>query len=192
MKMMVFAAPSGSGKTTIVRHLLDHFEEVDFSISATTRNKRAYEGHGKDYYFLTEDIFRDKIESNEFIEWVEVYQGRFYGTLKSEVERLWNEGKCVLFDIDVLGAMKIKEKYGNQCLAVFIKPPGIESLLERLRKRNTESEETLKTRRERFEKELAFEDQFDVVLVNDDLQMALHKAEQIVIDFLGLDQSNKV
>jgi guanylate kinase len=188
-KMMVFAAPSGSGKTTIVRHLLEKYDELAFSISATTREKRAYEVDGRDYYFLSQDKFREKIKNNDFVEWVEVYEGRYYGTLRSEVERLWKEGKSVLFDIDVVGAMKIKEKYGDSCLAVFVKPPDIETLIERLRKRKTETEDTLKTRRERFEKELAFEDRFDRVLINDDLMLALEEAEHMVREFLRLDQN---
>ena len=183
-KMMVFAAPSGSGKTTIVRHLLNSFDELAFSISATTREKRDYEIDGKDYYFLTEKEFKKQIDDNAFVEWVEVYSGRYYGTLKKEVERLWENGKCVLFDIDVIGAMKIKEQFGDQCLAVFVRPPGIDALLDRLRKRNTETEETLNIRRKRFEKELEYESKFDISLINDDLTEAFQEAENIVKDII--------
>ena len=186
-KMMVFAAPSGSGKTTIVRHLLDCFDQLAFSISATTRRKRDYEVDGKDYYFLSEDEFSQRIANGAFVEWVEVYPGRYYGTLKEEVERLWKAGKCILFDIDVIGAMEIKEKYGDRCLAVFVKPPGIEALIDRLRKRKTESEETLQIRKERFREELRFEEKFDRVLINDQLEVALEEAERMVRGFLFED-----
>lgn len=190
-KMIVFAAPSGSGKTTIVRHLLEKFDELAFSISATTREKRNYETDGHDYYFLSETEFLDRIEKGSFVEWVEVYKGRYYGTLVEEVERLWKEGKCVLFDIDVVGAMHIKEKFGDQCLAVFVKPPGIDTLIHRLRKRKTETEESLKTRRERFDRELTFESRFDCVVINDELDIALNKAEQLTSDFLAQDFHQK-
>jgi len=188
---MVFAAPSGSGKTTIVRHLLSHFEELAFSISATTREKREYERDGKDYYFLSGEEFKEKIEKDAFVEYVEVYEGRFYGTLKKEVDRLWAEEKCVMFDIDVIGAMQIKEKYGEQCLTVFVKPPSIESLIDRLKKRKTETEESLNTRRERFKDELEFESKFDMVLINDDLENAFNEAEQITREFIKSDLTDK-
>lgn len=190
-KMLVFAAPSGSGKTTIVRHLLDKYEQVAFSVSATTRPIRYYEEQGKDYYFLSNEDFRDKIENNAFVEWVEVYEGRFYGTLKAEVERLWKEGKYVLFDIDVVGAMKIKEHYGEKCLSVFIKPPGIKALIERLKNRKTESEESLKIRKERFKKELEFENRFDEVIINDELAVALERAEALTESFLEIQKPRK-
>lgn len=188
-KMMVFAAPSGSGKTTIVHHLLTHFEELAFSISATTRERRDYETDGEDYYFLSEPEFRARIDRGEFVEWVEVYPGRFYGTLKREIERLWAQRKCVLFDIDVVGAMQIKEKYGDHCLSVFVQPPSIDILIDRLRKRKTETEQTLKTRRDRFEEELNYASKFDRILINDKLDRALKEAERLTIDFLDMDMN---
>jgi guanylate kinase len=190
-KMMVFAAPSGSGKTTIVRHLLDKFEELAFSISATTRPIRDYEIDGHDYYFLSVEEFRKRIETGAFVEWVEVYEGRYYGTLVEEVERLWAKGKYVLFDIDVLGARQIKEKYGDQCLLVFVKPPSVEALIDRLEKRKTETEATLQIRKERFHKELGYEVYFDRVLINDQLHIALEEAEQLTREFLGLVENHK-
>jgi len=182
-KMMVFTAPSGSGKTTIVRHLLKLFDQPEFSISATTRSKRDHETDGKDYYFLTVEAFREKIEQEAFVEWEEVYPGRFYGTLKSEVERIWKEGKFVLFDVDVLGAGSIKKMYGKKCLAVFVKPPSMETLVERLKARRTETPETLEIRKARFLKELEHESYFDVVLINDQLANALADAETLVRNF---------
>ncbi|HAQ37422.1 MAG TPA: guanylate kinase [Saprospirales bacterium] len=186
-KMMVFTAPSGSGKTTIVRHLLEKFEQLEFSISATTRSKRDHETDGKDYYFLTVEAFKEKIDQEAFVEWEEVYPGRFYGTLKSEVERIWNEGKFVLFDVDVLGAGSIKKMYGEKCMAVFVKPPSIEILAERLKARKTETPETLEIRKARFLKELQHESNFDVVLINDQLVDALADAETLVRNFFKLN-----
>lgn len=190
-KMVVFAAPSGSGKTTIVRHLLDEYEQLAFSVSATTRPIRYYEEDGIDYYFLSNENFRCKIENKAFVEWVEVYEGRFYGTLKEEIERLWKEGKYVLFDIDVVGAMKIKEHYGEKCLAVFVKPPSIQTLIERLKKRKTESEASLNIRKERFKKELEFESRFDEVIINDELAIALERAEALTESFLEIQKPAK-
>ena len=187
-KMMVFAAPSGSGKTTIVRHLLETFDELAFSISATTREKRGYEVDGRDYYFLNEDEFKRRIKEDEFVEWEEVYEGRYYGTLRTEVERLWKEGKFILFDIDVKGAMDIKKQFGDKCLAVFVKPPSIEALIDRLEKRGTESAETLNTRIARFKEELEHEKYFDKTLINDNLLIALQKAEKLSCDFLGIER----
>jgi len=186
-KMMVFTAPSGSGKTTIVRHMLKLFNQLEFSISATTRGIRAHETDGKDYYFLTTEAFKLKIEQGQFVEWEEVYPGRFYGTLKSEVERIWQQGKYVLFDVDVLGATSIKKMYGEKCLAVFVKPPSAEVLVERLKARKTETQETLEIRKARFLIELEFESNFDVVVINDKLEDALAEAEAIVRNFFGFN-----
>lgn len=183
-KLIVVAAPSGAGKTTIVRHLLKHFDMLAFSVSAATRAQRPHEIHGKDYYFITSEDFRQKIENEEFLEWQEVYAGQFYGTLKSEITRLWGEGKVVIFDIDVQGALNIKKIYPKETLLVFVKPPSKEILLQRLRDRNTESEESLKKRIEKASFELSFEDKFDVVLVNDELEACLKRAEKIVIDYI--------
>jgi guanylate kinase len=186
-RMMVFTAPSGSGKTTIVRHLLRRFDQLSFSVSATTRNKRDHETDGKDYYFLSVEEFQQKITEDQFVEWEEVYPGRYYGTLKSEVDRIWKEGKFVLFDVDVLGANSIKKIYGDKCLAVFVKPPSLDALITRLKSRNTETPETLEIRKARFIKELEHESNFDVVLINDQLERAFEEAEALARKFFGLN-----
>lgn len=183
-KLIVVAAPSGAGKTTIVRHLLKTYDLLAFSVSAATREQRPHEIHGKDYYFITSEDFREKINNEAFLEWQEVYAGQFYGTLKSEIARLWGAGKVVVFDIDVQGALNIKKTYPEETLLVFVKPPSKDILLQRLRDRNTESEESLKKRIEKASYELSFEDKFDVVLVNDDLETCLKKAEKIVEDYI--------
>lgn len=183
-KMIAFAAPSGAGKSTVVRHLLHKYKDLAFSVSATTRAPRPGEENGVQYYFLSPEDFREKIEKDEFVEWEEVYQDLFYGTLKSEVQRLWDAGKYIVFDIDVKGALNLKKQYGDRCLTVFIKPPSLEALLERLRNRQTESEESIETRRARFEEETSYENTFDSVLVNDVLEHTLREAEQIVEIFI--------
>lgn len=185
-KHLVFTAPSGAGKTTIVKHLLKHFEALDFSVSATTRSKRDHEIDGKDYYFLSKDTFERKLKNNEFIEYEEVYKGQYYGTLFSEVERIEKKGKHIVFDIDVKGAVSIKEAFGDRVLTVFIKPPSFEILKQRLINRNTESEEALATRIARMKEELTYESKFDQVLVNDLLEVTLEEAEHIVFNFLSL------
>ena len=187
-KHLVFTAPSGAGKTTIVRHLLSHFDELDFSVSATTRSKRAHEVDGKDYYFLSKDSFERKLKKNEFVEYEEVYKGQYYGTLFSEVERIEKNGKHIVFDIDVKGAVSIKEAFGDRVLTVFVKPPSFKVLKQRLIDRNTESEEALKTRIARMKEELTYESKFDRVLVNDLLEVTLEEAELIVSNFLSLEQ----
>ncbi len=183
-KMLVFTAPSGAGKTTIVRHLLGTFDFLDFSVSVTTRKKRRYEKHGRDYYFVTTDEFKSLRRRRKLVEWEEVYEDQFYGTLKSEIERIWDTGKNVVFDIDVRGARSIKKKYGKQCLAVFIRPPSLEILIERLKNRKTETEASLKKRIRRVKREMKYLDKFDTTLLNDDLDTALKGAETIVKDFL--------
>jgi len=183
-KMFIFTAPSGAGKTTIVRHLLETYNFLDFSVSATTREKRAHETHGKDYYFLTPEEFREKINAGEFIEWEEVYEDQYYGTLKSEVDRVWETGKAIVFDIEVKGATNIKKMYGDDCLATFIKPPSLEILIQRLTDRNTESASSLKKRIARVKREMTYQDTFDAVLVNDLLEVALKEAEFIVETFM--------
>lgn len=185
-RMMVFAAPSGSGKTTIVRHLLKTYDCLGFSVSATTREQRSYEKDGIDYYFLSIGEFMEKVSRNEFVEWEEVYKNRYYGTLRAEIERMWDEGKHILFDIDVKGAMDIKKEFGEKCLSVFIKPPSTEALIERLERRKTENEETLKIRVARFKEELTFEPLFDTVLINDDLELAFRQAEKLTEEFLQI------
>ena len=182
-KMVIFTAPSGAGKTTIVRHLLEELDFVDFSVSATNRKRRKHEVDGKDYYFLSTRKIKTLIDKKAFVEWEEVYEGQFYGTLKSEVERLWKKNKCIVFDIDVKGATNIKKKYKEKCLAVFVKPPSFEVLVERLKNRKTETADSLKKRIKRIKRELKYEDKFDRVLVNDLLQVALKEAEMIVEDF---------
>ncbi|MCB9052618.1 MAG: guanylate kinase [Lewinellaceae bacterium] len=183
-KLLLFAAPSGAGKTTIVHHLLDQFDELEFSISATTRPRRPHEKEGRDYYFISPARFQELIRQDAFVEWEEVYPGLFYGTLKSEVQRLWAEGKHIIFDIDVKGAMNIKQAYPKEALAVFVKPPSMDALEIRLRARRTEDENTLKKRLARAAEEMSYENKFDVVLVNDVLAEALAKAEKIVSDFI--------
>lgn len=184
-KLIIFSAPSGSGKTTIVRHLLAENANLGFSISACTRDRRGRaEQNGKDYYFLTPDEFKQKIDNNEFVEWEEVYVGAFYGTLKSEIERLWESGKHVLFDVDVQGGLKLKEYYGDKALAVFVRVPDEETLRQRLIGRGTETEDSLSKRLFKVHFEMSFQNRFDVVLVNDDLEASYQKAQQLVDDFV--------
>lgn len=188
-KLIVFSAPSGSGKTTIVKYLLAQEElKLDFSISATSREPRGTEVNGKDYYFLTLREFKDKIKNNEFLEWEEVYRDNFYGTLKSEVERIWNEGKNVIFDIDVVGGLDIKQIYPERTLAVFVKPPSIEELKIRLKKRETESPDKINMRVAKASIELATAPQFDHIIVNNDLNTALEEAYALVSDFVGAEK----
>ncbi len=183
-KMLIFAAPSGAGKTTLVRHLLGKYPNLSFSVSATTRARRPHEQDGVDYYFISQEAFRRRIENKEFAEWEEVYAGQFYGTLHSEIERLWAMGRDIIFDIDVYGAVRLKKKYPEQALTVFVKPPSRDALIERLRLRGTENEETFAKRIIKADEELAFENKFDVVLVNDVLEDAFRRAENIAETFL--------
>ncbi|QOI96456.1 MAG: guanylate kinase [Flammeovirgaceae bacterium] len=183
-KALIFSAPSGSGKTTIVKHLLQNNSDLGFSISASTRDKRGRsEQHGKDYYFLTPEEFKKKIDNDEFIEWEEVYEGNYYGTLKSEIERIWKEGKNVIFDVDVKGGLNLKKYFGNKALAVFVKVPSLEVLEERLKMRGTESHGSLSQRLFKAKFEMTFQDKFDVVLVNEDLNKSLAKAQQLYEEF---------
>ena len=183
-KLIVFSAPSGSGKTTIVRHLLNQKElNLDFSISATSRDSRGEEQHGKDYYFMSPEKFRQHIENDDFVEWEEVYENNYYGTLKSEVERIWSEGKHAVFDIDVVGGLRVKEKYPERTLAIFVKPPSLEEMERRLRARKTDSEEKIKIRVAKAEKEMEYALKFDVILINDDLAQAKKEAAELVSSF---------
>ncbi|GAB3911297.1 guanylate kinase [Larkinella knui] len=187
-KLIIFSAPSGSGKTTIVRHLLATNSNLGFSISACTRDRRGRaEQNGKDYYFLTPEDFKEKIDNDEFVEWEEVYVGAFYGTLKSEIERVWSSGKHVLFDVDVQGGLKLKKYYGDKALAIFVKVPDEETLKQRLLARGTETDDSLSKRLFKVHFEMSFQDQFDVILVNDDLAGTLDKAQKLVDDFLHKD-----
>ena len=186
-KLIVFSAPSGSGKTTIVRYLLEQKElHLDFSISATSRPKRGEEIHGRDYYFLSPEEFQRKIDENAFVEYEEVYKDNYYGTLQSELERIWALGKHVIFDIDVVGGLNIKKKYPEQTLAVFVSPPSVEELERRLRFRQTETEEKIQMRIAKAEREIAASGQFDVILKNYDLENAKTDAYKLVSDYLHL------
>ena len=183
-KLIIFSAPSGSGKTTVVRHLLATIPDLEFSISATTRDVRGSEENGKDYYFYSKEEFQRAIADDEFLEYEEVYEGVYYGTLKSEVQRLWDAGKTVIFDLDVEGGLNIKKHYGNQALALFLRPPTVDILVQRLMNRNTESEEQLEMRIDKVRSELKFEQRFDKVIVNDVLSDTFVTAEKTVTSFL--------
>lgn len=184
-KAVIFSAPSGSGKTTIVKHLLANNPNLGFSISACTRDKRGRsEENGKDYYFLSPEEFKNKIDQNAFVEWEEVYEGNFYGTLKEEIQRIWDEGKHVIFDVDVKGGLHLKEYFGDKALAVFVKVPSLDVLNNRLKDRATESEESLSRRLYKAKFEMSFENQFDVILVNDNIDTSFAEAEKLVNQFL--------
>lgn len=184
-KLIIFSAPSGAGKTTIVQHLLTKFDDLEFSISATTRKPRGDEQHGKDYYFISQTEFLHRIAQKEFVEFEEVYSGTFYGTLRGEIERIWSKGKHVIFDIDVIGGLHLKRKYAEKALAIFVQPPSLEVLIERLSGRGTDSEEKLLERYAKAEKELAYAPQFDVILKNFELEVACKEAEKLVADFIS-------
>jgi guanylate kinase len=187
-KIIIFSAPSGAGKTTIVKHLLQVNPNLGFSISACTRDKRGRtEENGKDYYFITPEDFKQKIEADEFVEWEEVYEGAFYGTLKSEIERIWESGKHAILDVDVKGGLSIKHFYKERALAVFVKPPSVEELAKRLTARATDSASSISSRVFKAEFEMRFEDQFDEVIVNDNLHDACAKAEKLVEEFLNAE-----
>lgn len=191
-KLIVFSAPSGSGKTTIVRHLLSQEElRLDFSISATSRAPREGEVNGEDYYFLDLQTFKNKIKNDEFLEWEEVYRDNFYGTLKSEIDRIWSEDKNVIFDIDVVGGLDIKEIYPDKTLAVFVKPPSIEELKIRLKKRKTESDDKINMRVAKASIELATAPQFDHIIINKNLNLALEEAYNLVSDFVHTSKKTK-
>ena len=185
-KLIVFSAPSGAGKTTIVKHLLANKDlNLAFSISATSRDRRGNEIDGRDYYFLSAEAFKDKIRNQEFLEWEEVYRDNFYGTLKSEVDRIWASGKHVIFDIDVSGGLRIKRKFPENTLAVFVKPPSIDELKIRLKKRKTETDDRINMRIAKASAELATAPMFDVIIENKDLETALKQAETIVGNFIN-------
>jgi guanylate kinase len=183
-KCIIFSAPSGAGKTTIVKHLLGVRDDLTFSVSATSRERRSKETEGVDYYFLTVPEFKHQIAADAFVEWEEVYTDQFYGTLRSEIERIWAAGKHVIFDVDVMGGINLKKAFGEKALSIFVKPPSIQTLEERLRKRETETEESIKRRIGKAEQELATADQFDEILLNDNLEEAKANAEVLVKRFL--------
>lgn len=184
-KLIIFSAPSGAGKTTIVRHLLNKYpNNIAFSISASTRAPRGKEVHGQDYYFMSKEEFLHRIAKKEFVEFEEVYSDTYYGTLRSEIERIWSEGKHVIFDIDVEGGLHLKRKYPDSSLAVFVMPPSIDVLVSRLRGRGTDSDEKLLERIAKAEKELSYSDRFDIILHNNDLQQACADAEDLLMGFL--------
>ncbi len=185
-KLIVFSAPSGSGKTTIVQHLLKQKDlNLEFSISATSREPRGEEKHGQHYYFMSFKEFKQHIKNDDFLEWEEVYRDNFYGTLKSEIERIWAKGKHVIFDIDVVGGLRIKKKFPNETIAVFVKPPSVDELKRRLKKRKTESEEKINMRIAKASIELATAPQFDHIIENSDLEVALKEAHDLVAQFIN-------
>jgi guanylate kinase len=184
-KMIIFSAPSGSGKTTLVRHLLKTFpDKIDFSISATSRPRRGVEENGKDYYYLTREEFLQRVEKGDFLEWEEVYAGTHYGTLRSEVERVWASGKAVIFDIDVEGGLNLKSQFGENALSVFVMPPSIQILEQRLKSRSTDSKESIQRRIAKAEKELETASLFDVSILNENLEAACLRAEEVIKEFL--------
>lgn len=183
-KLIIFSAPSGAGKTTIVKQLLAAGLPLSFSISACSRDKRDGETDGKDYYFLSADEFKSKIEQGAFLEWEEVYPGNYYGTLKSEVERIWEDGKHVVFDVDVVGGLNIKKIYPEKSLTLFVQPPSLETLKNRLQNRSTETEENIQKRLAKADFELSFSSKFDVIIVNDDLEKAIEESKEKVLNFI--------
>lgn len=184
-KLIIFSAPSGSGKSTIVNNLLEREVPLEFSISACSREPRGEEKHGVHYYFLNPEEFKRKAEADEFLEWEEVYKNRFYGTLRSEVDRIWAKGKHVIFDIDVIGGLNLKKQFGDKALSVFIKAPSIAALKERLEKRNTEDQANLKMRLDKAEEEMSYAKEFDLIIVNDDLKKAQDEAYHKIMDFIN-------
>ena len=183
-KCVIFSAPSGAGKTTIVHHLLKQNIGLEFSVSACSRDPRPGKTDGSDYHFLGIDKFKENIANKEFVEWEEVYTNNFYGTLKAEMERIWSEGKVVIFDVDVIGGLNLKKQFQDDAFALFVQPPSYEELEKRLRGRSTETEEKINQRMEKARKELAFASEFDAVLINDNLEEACNKAKSLVTDFL--------
>lgn len=183
-KLIIFSAPSGAGKSTVVRRLEKLFPQLEFSISATSRSPRGEEVNGVEYYFLTKDEFRAKVDSGEFVEWEEVYQGTCYGTLRSEMERIWADGNTIIFDVDVKGGIALKEKFGSRALSLFIMPPSVEELRKRLEGRGTDAADVIDKRIAKAEYEISFAKYFDDVVVNDDLDAAVKEAATIVGNFL--------
>ena len=183
-KLIVISAPSGAGKTSIVHYLLKNMPELSFSVSACSRAKRSNEIDGKDYWFLGVGGFKNKIKADAFLEWEEVYENQFYGTLKSEVQRIWDNGKTVIFDVDVIGGLNIKKQYPKECFSVFIMPPSVNVLRERLSSRGSESEEMLEKRLSKAEEEISRNQEFDSVVLNDDLKIACKETKQLITNFI--------
>ncbi|MCW3107732.1 MAG: guanylate kinase [Segetibacter sp.] len=186
-KLIIITAPSGSGKTSITRHLLNKYPKLAFSISAATRKPRGKEQNGVDYYFMSLEEFHDKIKNNEFIEWEMVYEGKYYGTLKSELERIWAEGKTPILDIDVKGAIHVQQQFPENVLSIFVQPPSVEELKKRLEGRGTESPENIATRLNKATYEMSFNHSFDKVIINDDLHQACAETEAAIKEFINLD-----
>jgi len=184
-KLIVISAPSGAGKTSIVHQLLKDIPELSFSVSASSRERRENELHGKDYYFLGVEGFQQKIKEDAFLEWEQVYENQYYGTLKSEIERIWSEGKTVIFDVDVVGGLNIKKQYPKKCLSIFIMPPSVEVLAERLIGRGSESDESVKKRLDKAEEEISKNKQFDTIILNDNFEIACEQTKEIITNFIN-------
>jgi len=184
-KLIVISAPSGAGKTSIVHQLLKDIPELFFSVSASSRERRENEVHGKDYYFLGVEGFQQKIKEDAFLEWEQVYENQYYGTLKSEIERIWSEGKTVIFDVDVVGGLNIKKQYPKKCLSIFIMPPSVEVLAERLIGRGSESDESVKKRLDKAEEEISKNKQFDTIILNDNFEIACEQTKEIITNFIN-------
>ena len=184
-KLIVISAPSGAGKTSIVHYLLKNMPELAFSVSACSREKRENETHGEDYYFLGVEGFKNKIAENAFLEWEQVYENQYYGTLTSEIERIWGEGKAAIFDVDAVGGLNIKKQYPTECLAIFIMPPSLEVLQERLIARGSESEESLQKRLDKAEEEIAKNQEFDRIILNDDFETACEQTKKVITNFIN-------
>ena len=184
-KLIVISAPSGAGKTSIVHQLLKDIPELSFSVSASSRERRENEVHGKDYYFLGVKGFQQKIKEDAFLEWEQVYENQYYGTLKSEIERIWSEEKTVIFDVDVVGGLNIKKQYPKECLSIFIMPPSVEVLAERLIGRGSESDESVKKRLDKAEEEISKNKQFDTIILNDNFEIACEQTKEIITNFIN-------
>ena len=184
-KLIVISAPSGAGKTSIVHQLLKDIPKLSFSVSASSRERRENEVHGKDYYFLGVEGFQQKINEDAFLEWEQVYENQYYGTLKLEIERIWSEGKTVIFDVDVVGGLNIKKQYPKKCLSIFIMPPSIEVLAERLIGRGSESDESVKKRLDKAEEEISKNMQFDTIILNDDFEIACEQTKEVITNFIN-------